>query len=102
MSTFLEYGLPLLGFFIIGLISVVIVKTVFPLYTKAIPENVDAFLYTCLGMLTAFQAGLSGETAYKYVNPYVLFWFQLLVVTVSGGALALKAYRSGRNLPPSK
>ena len=58
------------------------------------PVYLDAFLYTVAAMFIFWQGFLGGEEAYKYVNPYVLFWFKGIVGGLTAGVIALKMFRS--------
>ena len=57
-------------------------------------DHIDAVLYAGIGVFTALQLGLSDESAYKYVNPYILFWLKWIIGGISAGFLGLKTYRS--------
>ena len=58
------------------------------------PVHVDGALWVSIGLFTAMLAGLNSDDAYKYCNPYVLFWVRWFLTSVNGAAMALKMYRS--------
>lgn len=55
---------------------------------------IEGWLYWYTAFGAAVMEGLSTEEAYKYVNPYVLFWSKLIVSSSVGGFNAIKAFRS--------
>lgn len=55
----------------------------------------DGILYVTLGVFVFLQGYFSSEEAYKYVNPFLLFWLKGTVGGIAAGAGALKMYRSG-------
>lgn len=55
----------------------------------------DGVLYVTLGVFVFLQGYFSSEEAYKYVNPFMLFWLKAFVGGIAAGAGALKMYRSG-------
>lgn len=64
------------------------------LYSSIPPMMVDGAIYTCLQGLTFLSTAVSGEDAYKYINPYVLFWLKILFGEGATVLLALKTFRS--------
>lgn len=58
------------------------------------PVYLDAFLYTVAAVFIFLQGYFSGEEAYKYVNPYFLYWFKAFIGSLTAGAVALKMFRS--------
>lgn len=96
MSMFLEIVLPVLSFTAIGVIAWLLIRRIGPVITNAQPDAIDCTLYVIAGSVTAMQGGLAGEDAFKYVNPYVLFWMKIALLTLGGGAISMKAFRSGR------
>ncbi len=63
---------------------------------KLTSVQLDGFLYGCAAMCAAAQAAFGNDEAYKYVNPYLLFWLRTLFGVLASGALAIKMFRSGR------
>jgi hypothetical protein len=62
---------------------------------KGIPAVfIDGALLTSWSMLTALLGVFSGEEAYKYCNPHVLFWSKAVLVFTTAGLASLKAFRS--------
>ena len=59
-------------------------------------SNTDATLYVAVAVFVFLQGVLSGEEAYKYANPTLLFWLKATVGACGAGAGALKMYRSGQ------
>lgn len=55
---------------------------------------IDSVLYVGIGMFTFMQGFLSSDEAYKYIDPYLLFWLKLCVGSLAAGAASLKMYRS--------
>lgn len=52
----------------------------------------DGLVYMLLGGIIFAQGYLSGEEAYKYVNPYLLFWTKCLLGSVGGSLGGLKSF----------
>lgn len=96
MSVFLEIILPILAFAVIATIAYALIRHIAPLLSAAKSDSVDAVLYVAIGMTTATQAIFSGEDAFKYCNPYVLFYLKAGVAIIGAGAASLKMFRSGR------
>ena len=69
-------------------------KTLTLWYRMISPANIDLTLYIMCAVFGAQQALLSGDDAYKYINPYVLYWMKFAVTSLAAGALAAKMYRS--------
>lgn len=99
MKTYLEIVLPLVAFAVLSAVIYLGLRRLAKVYTTAAPETVDAVLYVAVAVLLAAQGVFGSETAYSYVNPYVLFWLKTFCVILGSGALQLKAYRSGRKKP---
>jgi hypothetical protein len=59
----------------------------------------DATLYVSVAVFVFLQGVLSSEEAYKYCNPYLLFWCKAVVGSCAAGAGARKMYRSDRRTP---
>ncbi len=55
---------------------------------------IDGVLYSCIALFGFLQAYFSSEEAYKYLNPYVLFWIKAAVGGLGSVAGALKMFRS--------
>ena len=58
-------------------------------------KHIDGILYFCIGVFTALQSYFTSDEAYKYCNPYVLFWAKAVLLAGASGAGSLKMYRSG-------
>lgn len=58
------------------------------------PAVIDGLLYSTWAMFTAVLANFSSEEAYKYVDPWVLFYLKAILGSVAAGLGALKAFRS--------
>lgn len=58
------------------------------------PAVIDGTLYTSWTMLTALLGVMSSEEAYKYVDPWVLFYSKAIMTCIVAGVGALKAFRS--------
>jgi len=59
-------------------------------------QMTDGLLYFFAAIFTASQAAFGADEAYKYVNPYLLFWIRTVSGILGAGVLAVKMYRSGR------
>ncbi len=57
-------------------------------------STVDAILYTSTALFIFTQGYFTGDDAYKYVNPYVLFWLKYIIGGLAASSAALKMYRS--------
>lgn len=101
-ATFLEIVLPIAAFIVMGVVGYFALRIVARWYRGADPDHIDAILYTCTGMFMAAQGVFSQDSSYSYVNPNVLFWIKAFCVVFGGGALQLKAFRSGRENQPDK
>lgn len=55
---------------------------------------IDGALYFVMGLGGTLLTYLSGEEAYKYVNPELLFWLKALIGSTIAGLSGLKAFRS--------
>ena len=55
---------------------------------------IDAVLYCCMGLFAFMSTYLSSDDAYKYVQPYVLFYAKFFVGCGAAVAGALKMFRS--------
>lgn len=58
------------------------------------PVMIDGLLYTLVAMFVAAQGIFTSEEAYKYVNPYALFWGKSTLAIFGAGLAALKMFRS--------
>jgi hypothetical protein len=59
-------------------------------------QKVNGALYLLIGIFGASQAAFGSDEAYKYVNPYVLFWTRTLSGIALAGVSAAKMYLSGQ------
>lgn len=57
-------------------------------------STLDAILYTSTALFIFSQGYFTGDDAYKYVNPYVLFWLKYIIGGLAACSAGLKAYRS--------
>ncbi len=55
---------------------------------------VDGALWVLIALFTAMQGMLTGEEAYKYASPTVLFWSKFAIASLAASCGALKAFRS--------
>lgn len=55
---------------------------------------IDGVLYTSTALFIFSQGYFTGDDAYKYVNPYVLFWIKYIIGSFASCSAALKMYRS--------
>lgn len=58
------------------------------------PVVFDGTLYASIAIFVFMQGFLSSDEAYKYCNPYLLFWSKFLVGSIAAGVGALKMFRS--------
>ena len=58
------------------------------------PVHIDGALYVAIAVFLAVQSYFTSEEAYKYVNPYAIFWIKGICAVVGAGAGALKMFRS--------
>jgi len=70
---------------------------------------VDGALWVLIALFTAMQGMLTGEEAYKYASPTILFWSKFAIASLAASCGALKAFRStsyahhiGDNKPPDQ
>lgn len=56
-------------------------------------KHIDYVLVASVSLFIFWQGYLTSDEAYKYVNPYVLFWTKGLVGGVAAMATGLKALR---------
>ena len=54
----------------------------------------DGFLYACIASFTFSQAFFNSDEAYKYVNPFILFWMKYVFGMGAATAGAVKMFRS--------
>lgn len=55
---------------------------------------IDGCLYFFISIQTAVSLSLNSEEAYKYVNPFVLYWLKNSVAWGLAGCGAIKMFRS--------
>ena len=55
---------------------------------------IDGALYSAIALFGFLQSYFTSEEAYKYVNPYTLFWLKAGVGAIGAVAGALKMFRS--------
>lgn len=58
------------------------------------PVVLDGWLWVIIGGSGAAIAELGSETAFKYINPYILFWAKFFFSVQLASATSLKTYRS--------
>lgn len=58
------------------------------------PVVIDGLVVFLVASLTGISLSFTGEEAYKYVNPYVLFWLKLSIGSLTSGLVALQSFRS--------
>lgn len=56
-------------------------------------KHIDYVLVASVALFIFWQGYLTSDEAYKYVNPYLLFWTKGLVGGVAAMATGLKALR---------
>lgn len=55
---------------------------------------IEGFLYAYTALVAALLTYISGEDAYKYIDPVALFWLKSILGSTVAAANGLKAYRS--------
>lgn len=63
-----------------------ILDYVYKTFSRYHPAFIKGFISTCIGFLVFQQMFFNSDEAYKYVNPYVLYWLNWVV-----GSLAIIA-----------
>ena len=58
------------------------------------PALVDGVIILLIASLTNLSMGLSSDDAYKYVNPYLLFYMKLSCGTLAAGLTAVNGFRN--------
>lgn len=58
------------------------------------PVIIDGVLYVCIVTFAFIQSYFTSDEAYKYINPYVLFWVKFGTGLLGVIAGALKMFRS--------
>lgn len=58
------------------------------------PVYVDGLLYVLIGLFGAMEATFNDDTAYKYFNPYVLYFCKNIIIWCLAIVSALKMFRS--------
>lgn len=61
---------------------------------KLKPVHVDGWLYFGIGVFGAMTATFGTDAAYKYMEPYHLFWYKSVSTWCLAGCTALKTFRS--------
>lgn len=57
------------------------------------PVVIDGTLYVSIAVFLATQTFFTTDEAYRYVNPYVIFWIKAVSGILGAGAGALKMFR---------
>jgi hypothetical protein len=58
------------------------------------PAQLDGTLYVLIAVFGVTQSVFSADDAYKYVNPYLIFWIKSVTAIIGAGVGALKMFRS--------
>lgn len=58
------------------------------------PVVIDGVLYSMIALFGAQQAILTGEEAYKYIDPKTLFWLKFWIISLAAFCGAMKMFRS--------
>lgn len=58
------------------------------------PVVLDGALYMAIAFFGALSAGLGSDEAYKYVEPYTLYWVRFISFVSGQTLLALKMFRN--------
>lgn len=61
---------------------------------KIKPVYIDGFLYVSLAVIMFYQTELGKDEAYKYFDPYFLYYTKEVLGGLGAGALALKLFRN--------
>lgn len=55
---------------------------------------IDGALYASAALFVFSQGYFTSDEAYKYINPFVLFWIKYIIGGCSAVCVGLKAYRN--------
>lgn len=58
------------------------------------PVYTDGVLYVMIAVCGFLSTEAGSDAAYKYLNPYFLFWAKVIIGCLLAGATALKMFRS--------
>lgn len=58
------------------------------------PVYVDGFLYVLIALFGAMEATFTSDEAYKYFNPYFLYYSKEIIIWLLAIVTALKMFRS--------
>ncbi len=58
------------------------------------PVIIDGFLYVVIAMSGSLEVALTSDDAYKYLNPYFIYFAKNINAVILAGITALKMYRS--------
>jgi len=58
------------------------------------PVWIDGTLYVAIAVFLAIQTYFGSDEAYKYCNPFVIFYVKGVCAVIGSGCAALKMYRS--------
>lgn len=58
------------------------------------PVFFDGLLVFLIGVLTSLSLGMTNDDAYKYVNPFILFWSKVIIGALASGLVTLQSFRS--------
>lgn len=92
-------NLQALCYVLAGIMSVAVtiligIKYLIPETAKLKPVHIDGALYVLIALFGAVSGIFSSDDAYKYVNPYVIFWLKAAVEIALAGVGSLKMFRS--------
>jgi len=71
-----------------------VLKNIQTYYSGVKPVMVDGMLYVLIALFGAMEAIFNADDAYKYFNPYVLYFSKCTVVCALSVVSALKMFRS--------
>lgn len=63
-------------------------------YAGVKPVVIDGILYVLIAVFGSFIACITSDEAYKYINPYFIFYSKTVAEMGLAGASALKMFRS--------
>lgn len=63
-------------------------------WAKVGAVHIDGILYFTMAVCMSMVASLSSDAAYKYIDPYLLFWGKTFFEALGAGSTAVKTFRS--------
>lgn len=58
------------------------------------PIVFDGILVFLIGLLTGLSLAFTNDDAYKYVNPFILFWMKAIIGSLAMALVGVQSFRS--------